>query len=182
MRAAELFEKLNRVNDGTRSLFESVAIPEVQLALKDWTSNTNSDGILIGGLALSYYARPRATTDVDILFLSRDQIPLYVEKFKKTRPSAFMHKETHVEVEVVAPENINVPLEIADMVYRTAKTSDGVKIASPNGLVALKLHRASPQDVADIINLTTIESIDLSSWPNGLELMDKLNRVLEKFS
>jgi len=104
MRATKLFEKLNQINDGTRTLFESIAIPEV----------------------------------------------------------AFIHKETHVEVEVVVPKNINVSSEIADMVYRTAKVSNGIRIASPSGLVALKLHRNSPQDMADIINLTKIEQIDLS--------------------
>lgn len=89
MRAAELFEKLNRINDGTRTLFESVAIPEVAYALKDWNANSDSDGVLIDGLALSYYARPRATTDIDILFLSLDKIPLYVEKIQKNSFGCF---------------------------------------------------------------------------------------------
>ena len=138
--------------------------------------------MLIGGLALSYYARPRATTDIDILFLSKDKIPLYVEKFKRTSPGAFFHRKTHVEVKVVAPENINVPSAIADMVYCTARVSNGIRVASPTGLVALKLYRGDPQDIADIINLTKIDQIDLSSWPNSDELVDKLNQILEKFS
>lgn len=105
-----------------------------------------------------------------------------LKKFKRTHSGAFIHRETHVEVEVVAPENINVPSAIADTVYRTARVSNGIRVASPNGLVALKLYRGDPQDIADIINLTKIDQIDLSSWPNSDELIDKLNQILEKFS
>lgn len=35
----EWFQKMNVFQDGTRSLFESIAIPEVATALKDWNSS-----------------------------------------------------------------------------------------------------------------------------------------------
>jgi hypothetical protein len=56
-------------NDGFRSLYESAVYPELSIALEDWKRNCN-DGILIGGLAYSYYCKPRKTEDIDCLFLS----------------------------------------------------------------------------------------------------------------
>ena len=73
LRFRDYIDKLNIVNDGTRSLMESIAIPEVERALKDWNKIDHS-GILIGGCAIGYYSKPRATTDVDILFLSKTDI------------------------------------------------------------------------------------------------------------
>jgi hypothetical protein len=52
--------KMNRPNDGTRTLFESVMSPEIIAALKDWVK-ANAGGILIGGLAISHYVKPRMT-------------------------------------------------------------------------------------------------------------------------
>ena len=63
LRFRDYIDKLNIVNDGTRSLMESIAIPEVERALKDWNKIDHS-GILIGGCAIGYYSKPRATTDI----------------------------------------------------------------------------------------------------------------------
>ena len=101
--------KCNHPNDGTRSLLESVLANEVVDALSDWKNNTDtSKYVLIGGLALSYWVKPRTTSDVDILFLSKADIPMYVDGFKRTRPGAFIHLKTHVEIEVLSPETINM--------------------------------------------------------------------------
>ena len=50
-----------------RTLFESVMMPNIITALRDW-GKVQAGGVLIGALALSYYARPRMTQDVDFLF------------------------------------------------------------------------------------------------------------------
>ena len=59
--------KMRSINDGTRTLFESVMMPNIITALRDW-GKVQAGGVLIGALALSYYARPRMTQDVDFLF------------------------------------------------------------------------------------------------------------------
>ena len=177
MRTKEIFEKLNRPNDGTRTLFESIAVPEVNQALQAWNKAYHS-GVLIGGCALSYYVRPRATMDVDVLFLTKDDIPRQVEGFKRTRPSAFQHNKTHVEVEVVSPELIGISGSLTKMVFDTANTSNGIKIASPEGIVALKLGRFSRQDQADIESLMQSYPIDLPAWP--LDVKETQNYELAK--
>jgi len=47
MRLTSIIEKWRNVNDGTRLLMESIIVPEVQLALKDWFKNANSNYALI---------------------------------------------------------------------------------------------------------------------------------------
>ena len=60
--------KFNQPNDGTRSLFGSILVVELIEAIRDWRDATSSAGVLIGAVALSYYAKPRQTSDADFLF------------------------------------------------------------------------------------------------------------------
>jgi hypothetical protein len=177
MRAKELFEKLNHYNDGTRTLFESIAVPEVNQALIDWNKHQHN-GVLIGGCALSFYVRPRTTMDVDVLFLTDDSIPKEVSGFKRTRPSAFQHNKTHVEIELVTSLLIGISQELTQKVFDTAMISDNVKIASPSALVALKLHRFNRQDQADIEELMNHYNIDLQDWPLSEKAKAHYEKVL----
>ena len=107
-------EIMQTVNDGTRSLFESAMAPALVDALKDWQkANTNS--VLIGGMGLSYHVRPRMTQDLDFLFLSDTDVPDRIPNFKRTRAHAFQHNQTHVEVEIITPNFVNVPENIFKM-------------------------------------------------------------------
>jgi hypothetical protein len=180
-RMKEIMEKMNKINDGTRSLMESIAIPEVVSALKDWIKN-NDNGVLIGGNAISYYGKPRATTDVDILFLHKDDIPATVIGFKRTRAGAFQHNSTHVEVEVVTPESINISQELANKVFETSISTDGAKVASPSGLVALKLQRLKNNDIGDIVQMIHTGNIDLSSFPLSDKNLQDFNEIKERFA
>jgi len=168
--------KMNHVNDGTRSLFESILPVEVIDALHDWIENNDTKCVLIGGLALSYYIKPRYTSDVDVLFLSKNDIPNEVYKFKHHRPSAYQHNKTHVEVEAVTPELINTTIDTIQAVFDTAKDVDGIKVASPSALIALKLGRFSRQDQADIEGLTQFvgyNNVDLEPFKLSQELLNK---------
>jgi len=169
-------DKMNRVNDGSRTLFESIAIPEVSKALEDWSRSTQ-DCVLIGGCAVGYYAKPRSTFDVDVLFLTDSDIPLSVDGFKKTRGHAFQHNKTHVEIELVTPELIHISRHLVQKVFDTARVSDGVRIASPQGLVALKLGRFSRQDQTDIETLMNIETVELDNWPLDPVSKERWNEV-----
>ena len=173
-------DKMNIINDGNRSLLESIIMPEIIYALEDWVNNQKFNYVLIGGLALSYYVKPRYTTDVDILFLSNDDIPSKVLNFKKHRKLAFQHNKTHVEIETVTPDSINIPINIAKSVFDTALIKDNIKIASPSGLVALKLFRFDLQDQADIENLIINTQIDLTPFNIPLILLKKYNKIKNK--
>lgn len=141
-------------NDGRRTLKQSIMVPEVWKALSAFSAGVDADScILIGGIAFSYYCKPRATTDLDFLFLSKSKVPMTVDGFKRTRSHAFQHHETHVEVEVLDPEFVNMSQALAKRVAETAHKSDGVLVASPEALVALKTLRFSRRDQADIEEL-----------------------------
>lgn len=165
-------EKMKSFNNGTRSLNESILAPEVISALEEWKRNNKSNGVLIEGLAYSYYCKPRETQDVDILYLSKEDIPDNVNGFKRTRNSAFQHNLTHVEIEVITPEHINISSELAKLVYDNANLVNGIKIASPAGIVALKLQRQKRQDMADIEELVKFTNIDLSPYNLSQEQLD----------
>ena len=169
--------KMQTENNGNRSLFESVLPEPVLAVLRDWKA-AGAPGILIGGLALSYYVKPRMTQDIDILLMSDADIPVSVSKFKKTRDHAFQHNRTHVEVEAVTPEYVNTNRSVFEKVASTARESDGFKIASPSGLVALKLGRFSMQDQADIVALINHETIDLTGFGMSQENMRRFMSLL----
>ncbi len=172
--------KMNIPNDGTRTLFESIAIPEVEQALKDWKKQVGSIGVLIGGAAAGFYTKPRSTTDIDILFLSLAEIPKHVSGFKRIRPGAFQHDKTHVEIEVIAPESINLPIEMVKHVFATSEISDGIRVASPSGLVALKLFRMKRYDEGDIWSLVETGKVDLSGWQLPTAQLALYNGILQK--
>lgn len=153
-------------------LRHAALVSEVSHALLQWVKSNphtpNSDsGVLIGGLALSFYSKPRYTTDIDLLFLSSDiAVP---EGFKRNRPSAFTEKQTHVEVEIVTPASVGIPVSVARKVVETAHVVDGLRIASKEALVVLKLFGADTpkrkhKDLADIQALLETGDVDVSDW------------------
>lgn len=157
--------KMYHINDGSRSLFESIAIPEVEEALKDWIKHSKS-GVLIGGAAMGYHGRPRATFDIDLLFFHPSDIPSHVEGFKRTRPGAFQHKPTHVEVEVCSPASFPaLTPELTKKVIDTAIFTDGMRVATPSAIVALKLQRLKRNDIGDIVQMIETGKVDLSDFP-----------------
>ena len=173
-------EKMNDVNDGSRSLNESIISPEVLNALNDWIDNQESECVLIGGLALSFYIKPRYTMDVDILFLSKNDIPEKVEGFKRHRKSALQHNKTHVEIELITPEIINTTHGLIKKVFETSILRNGIRIASPSGIVALKLGRFNLQDQADIAALVDYVDIDLTLYNLSSNLIDLYEDLLKR--
>ena len=139
------------INNGFRTLMESIIPNEVILALRDWKDNYNSNNyVMIGGLAMSYYNRPRYTEDVDLIFLSDDEIPNSVFKFRKNRRHSFEHIKTGVEIETLSPEYINKDKDFFKVIFDNCIETDGIKIASPVSLIALKLGRFNNMDQTDI--------------------------------
>lgn len=142
-------------NDGFRSIYESVIPKEVLVALDDWKYSNKSECVLIDGLALSYYTKPRYTEDIDLIFLTEDDIPENVYKFRRNRKHSFEHIKTGVEVEVITPLHINKKQSLFENIFETSIESDGIKVASPLGLISLKLFRSkvNDRDRLDIIEL-----------------------------
>ena len=176
--------KMKWKNDGFRSLYESIIYPEVKNALDDWKNNDDSNCVLIGGVALSYYIKPRPTEDLDLIFLSYKDIPNQVYKFKKSRKHAFKHIKTHVEVELLTPEHLKEDPALFQKVFDTAIESDGIKVASPLSLIALKLGRFNKKDQLDINNLYEYcleNDLDTDLTPYNLdkERLDRFYKIVQ---
>lgn len=148
------FSWKNDLSKNFRSLNESIVYPEVEKALNDWKKFSNNDNyVLIGGLAYSFYLKPRATQDIDLIFISFDDIPEMVNNFKRIRKHGFIHLETQVEVETLDAEFLGKDKDFFKTIFKNSIESDGIKIASPVSLIALKVGRYSPMDKSDIIEL-----------------------------
>ncbi len=130
--------KMRTVNDGMRTLSESIMVPAVGLSLRAWVEGQGG-GVLIGDATLGYHARPRHTEDIYVLFLREDAVPASVVGFERIGASVVRHRRTRIEVRVVTPELARTPFATAERVVATAAVSDGMPVASPSGLVALKL-------------------------------------------
>lgn len=171
------------LNDGIRSVYESIIYPEVEEALNDWKKHSNSNCVLIGGLAYSFYCKPRATQDIDLLFLSFGDIPNYVIGFKRTRNHSFQHNKTHVEVEVLDTEYLGLSEDIVRKVFDDAVESDGIKVASPKSIVALKLNRYNQRDKSDIDDLLKYllrlgDDLNFDDYPLTDDQISKLNNSI----
>lgn len=182
MRARELIEKLSKHQDGTRSLHESIAIPEVAATLKDWIAKSEAPGVVIGGCAASFHAVPRYTMDLDVLYLTTADIPDEVQDFKRHRDGAFLHKATHVEVEVTHPAAINLDPALANAVYQTAEVINGIRIASASAVVALKLQRLKKHDVGDIVAMFNTGKVDLGPFPLSQKNLDDYQFIINKYA
>ncbi|WP_043344848.1 hypothetical protein [Belnapia moabensis] len=156
--------KMRTVNDGTRTLTESVIMPALIDVLRDW-STAGAGGVLIGDVALSFHARPRAASDLTFLVLQENAIPTSFDGFERTGAHTFRHLTTGIEVRVATPSPARAPLEIAEIVTATSVLSDGIFIASASGLVALLLFCPGLQAMADIVTLVATGRVDLSGYP-----------------
>jgi hypothetical protein len=179
--------KFSWLNDGFRTLYESIIYPEVEETLNDWKKYNNNDCVLIGGLAYSYYLKPRPTQDIDLIFLSEEDIPETVYKFKRTRPHGFKHTKTHVEVEVLSPNFLKKSEKLFKKVFNDANFIDGIKVASPISLIALKLARFKKQDQSDIDELIKYckrsnIKLDFSGYDLSNIEEERLNKSLNESS
>lgn len=137
---------------------------EVDSAFEDWIGNTkNVNQVLIGGMAIVNYNvdKNRTTQDIDFLFLQKEDIPSEVYKFKKHRSNAFQHNKTHVEIEVLSYNTINVVPELVDLIFDTSYQKEMYKVASPSALIALKLGRFNSDDQSDIISIKNNYDINI---------------------
>lgn len=164
MKAKDVVQKWRKSFSCT--LLESIMSSEIESSLQDWVRNTNNDDyVLIGGLVVGYYTRPRMTDDIDALFLSDSDIPEEVLGFRKHRKHAFEHEKHGVEIETLTPEFINQNATLVQKVFETSVVRDGARIADPEGLIALKIKRHSFQDIADIDAIMNVHEVNLRDWP-----------------
>ena len=146
---------------------------------------------LCGGLSVGVYARARGTEDVDIIVRDASVIDSIEQIcntiFKRTRMHAMVHKSTGVEVEILDPAFIKVDPSIISTAIKTSQIvllgNASVRVVTKNGLIALKLTRASSQDVADIETILQLHpDIDLSEYKlqqKEIELFHNIKNSVE---
>lgn len=162
---------------GNYTVIEASMMSEVAEALSDWPDKEHC--VLIGGLAVSFYCKPRATQDVDFLCLVKPSI--LSDKFKLIRPHAYLHKTTHVEIETLTSTFLSIPTVLAQKVFDTARLdTEGFRVASPEALVVLKTFRWNYQDMHDIESLFKVLDGNLKSWPLTNDSLSKLTSLLLK--
>lgn len=181
---------LGAAQSSVSDIKHAALVPEVSHALLQWIKQkaVSERSVLIGGVAMSFYSKPRYTTDADFLFLSDEDIPQESpEGFRRNRKGAFENKRTGVEIEVCTPQAINLPTAIAKKVFSTSHLLDGVRVASLEGLIALKLIGAETpkrehRDLGDIQTLIESNSgrdLSLADWPLSPEQRTRLNKLIE---
>ena len=183
MRMKNIVDSWKTTNDCTCTLCESIMAPEVLAAFKQWIKNAPDNFVLIGGIALSYYNVVRYTQDVDVLYVAKKEIPIEVLGFSRNsnRQGAFLHKTTHVEIEVTSPQSFeNISDDLVKQVFKTSNIVDGVHVASKSGLVALKAQAGrkgskGAQDKADILALLELGDIDISDFDISEEAKQLVN-------
>lgn len=181
MKYIKTFDMFNtcRIYEGTSG------IPQVDTAFYDWINNVNNKNqVLIGGMAMVNYGSDRSTTDADFIFMTENDIPTYVNKFKKVRPHAFRHVSTHVEIETLSPEFLGLDKNLAEIVFRTSFDKKDYRIASPSSIVALKLDRLSMTDIKDISLLYKNFEINLDEYipflsDKAINNLNTLNDIIE---
>jgi hypothetical protein len=173
-----------------RTLAESAISPEVLKTMRAWIDawDGHPPGVLVGGMALSFYSEPRYTQDMDLLFGSNGEVPDPPEGFKRHRSGAYLDKKTHVEIEFVTPETVGLPEATARRTIETASERDGLRIASMEALIALKLHAADNakrrrRDEDDIIrmlqNHPEFDGSSMASWELSEAHLARLRECLE---
>jgi len=168
--------KMQSHNDGTRRLVESIMAPEVIRALADLKeSYPKHKYVLIGGMAFSFYGKPRYTEDIDILI--SEEKPAFLLNFKNTRLHAYQHNSTHVEVEVLDADYLKISDDLVQKIFDTSIEEDGLLIASPSGIIALKLQRFNKYDQGDIEFLKNTFDIDLSIFNLSDDLLKKYDSI-----
>ena len=134
-----------------------VAAPEIGEAVREASAALTRLGIrhaLCGGIAVSSYATPRTTQDVDFL----------------VGEEAFDHAGAIASVKAGVPSRVGsvvvdtVPLVpdllALDDLLASAPRSDGVPIVPADALIAMKLVAGRLKDQADIVALLNSGSVD----------------------
>lgn len=165
-----------KIADEVRGLFKSSGNSALSTTLKDLAGCIKSRSwALCGGLAVGYHSRPRGTDDIDILVPSDHECLAIVgdcsKLFSRVSDHVMSHRKTGVGIDMVTPEWVNVPSEVVLQVLSDVETAiiDGVRIpiVSKTGMVALKLYRATYQDLADIQSLMAGGTLDLGKYSLG---------------
>lgn len=159
----------------------------------------DAEYMLVGGVALAAWARPRATTDIDVVIAVSEADVAAVGKLlarragglSSMRPFTFRDGTTLQRVILQRPEGeVTVDLIIArepllaEAIRRRVRRPLGeldVYVATPEDLVLMKLVAGRPQDLVDVRSLAEAQPLEMAYvrlWADRLRLKTRLARAL----
>lgn len=121
--------KMNKPNDGNRSLYESIFNRHVLTALK-YLSHNDIEFLIIGDLAISYHVKPFATKRIQILV--KDKTNMRFKYFKN-------NKCRNIELVISDISDFNMNIDQYNYAINTSYISDNFKISSPTFLMNIFL-------------------------------------------
>lgn len=147
----------------------SNALLNVVKALTDVCNKNNIKIVLTGGIAVSLYARPRATYDVDaIISIKKEEKDKFLKavyrkgfKYDKTNPIKhirnlsflpLLYKETKLYADIFIAED-KFQQNIIKRAKRIRLDNKSVYIISPEDLILLKLLTGRERDTEDVRNI-----------------------------
>lgn len=172
--------------------------------LKDFTSRLEKLGLaymLTGSMALSHYAIPRMTADIDIVIeLSSDDLPKFIKEFEDdyyipqnsarnavSRKSMFnvLNQQSIVKIDCVIRKDSDFQKELFSNRFRVNYADNfDLWIISKEGLILSKLNWAKNtrsemqmRDVASILRNGYDEDY-VRSWAKKLEIEDILDECI----
>lgn len=98
--------------------------PRLQIALDKWRcsptfrwrKSIGDKGLLIGDLAMSFYAKPRFTDKVEVFYPERSEIPGGVTGFTRHHKGVFQENTSKIEVWTHTPETLHIPKSVTKII------------------------------------------------------------------
>lgn len=148
---------------------------------------------VIGAHAVNAWVEPRVTADIDVTAeVSAGSVRRLVEAFEA---DGFTVADVHGDqqtsgpdfVRIVSPDAIVVvEVQVAKTAYqrhvieRAVVTADGVRVATPEDLIVLKLIADRPKDRADAAALAGVPALDwghVEHWATEWRVEERLRRL-----
>ena len=144
---------------------------------------------LIGGHAVDTLLEPRLTRDIDVTVVADAQA---IERLGAALEADGFVLERRVGAEPSGPDFVRFVRAPVVIEIQTAKTrlqhsvvaraasADGVRIATPEDLIVLKLIAYPPEDRADLAGLAALPGIDwgyVERWADEWGVADRLVQV-----
>jgi len=179
------------------------AITSLQNLLKKYGNR----GVIIGGIAVGFWGRPRFTEDIDAMFLlSVDDIPAFLasaraeniqprienaEEFaRKNRVLLLRHVPTEIAIDI----SLGALLFEEEMVERSVLKTSGtlfIRLPTPEDLIVMKAIAHRPKDLEDIRSIVAshsyLDKTRIEQWVKAFgealempELWPRIKAILER--
>jgi hypothetical protein len=202
-----------------KELCHVALVQDVQTVLDKWrhsktflkSKSIHIKGMLVGDLAMSFYAKPRYADRVEVLYPEPSSIPGGVDGFTRHHKGVYQENVSTIAVWTHVPESFHIPKTVAEIIIyngygvagpdfvklpdmpakSTYVVHDGLMVASLETMIVMKLfasdnRRFEYQALGDIDrmleNNTHITTASFDGWPLSEFHLDKLKDAIRRAS